>query len=238
VSCPASGEAVGKGPSLGSIRFPGSISPLQENMTMLEARNLSTDGNRAFFETAEALVGGDTNGQGGCPGVGVLLTAACQDVYEWEAPGSGSCTASAPAYSPINEGCLFLISSGKSTFPSYFADASESGADVFFFTRQGLVGQDKDELQDVYDARIGGGIAAQNRVPLPPCESGEACHGPYAGAPAEASPGSAGFVGPGDPKPKHKKPAAKSKKHKAKKHKKHKQKKKHKRVGLERRAGR
>ena len=35
------------------------------------------------------------------------------------------------------------------------------GNNVFFFTTQGLVAQDRDELVDVYDARVGGGIAAQ-----------------------------------------------------------------------------
>lgn len=232
VSCQPAGEAVGQGPSLGSIGFPGTISPLLANMGMIESRNLSADGDRAFFETAEALVPADTNGQGGC------VKSACQDVYEWEAPNTGSCTTSGPAYSPLNEGCLYLISSGKSTFPSYFADASETGSNVFFFTRQGLVAQDKDELQDVYDAREGGGLAAQNRVPALPCESSDSCHGPYAGAPAESSPATAGFVGPQNPKPKHgKKPAPKHKKHKAKKHKKQKQK-QHKRTDAERGTGR
>jgi len=238
VSCQPTGEAAGKGPSLGSIRFPGTLSPLLEFMTMLESRNLSADGNRFFFETAEALVPADTNGQASCLGEGALLTPACQDVYEWEAPGSGNCAVSGPGYRPLDEGCLYLLSSGKSEFGSYFADASENGSDVFFFTRQSLVGQDKDELQDVYDARVGGGIAAQNRVPAPPCESSDSCHGPYAGAPAESSPATSGFVGPQNPKPKHKKPAAKHKKHKAKKQRQHKQRKQHQRANAERGARR
>ncbi len=219
VSCPAAGEGPGKGPTLGSIHFPGSITPLLAHVAMVESRNLSSDGKRVFFESAEALVPGDTNnGQAGCPGVGIRLTPACQDVYEWEAPGTGSCTTGGPAYSPLNEGCLYLISSGKSPYPSFFADASENGNDAFFFTRQSLVGQDEDELQDVYDARVGGGLAAQNQVAPQPCEGSEACHGPYPAPPAEGSAASAGFSGPSDPKPKHSK---KGKKHKAKgKHKK------------------
>jgi hypothetical protein len=116
------------------------------------------------------------------------------------------------------------------------ADASANGSDVFFFTRQSLVGQDKDELQDVYDARVGGGIAAQNRLPAIPCESTDSCHGPYPGAPAETSPATPAFVGPGDPVPKHKK-AKKHKKHKAKKQK-HKKKHRQERAGAERGAGR
>ena len=142
---------------------------------------------------------------------------ACQDVYEWEAPGTGSCTEGGSGYSSLNEGCIYLVSSGKSPYPSYFTDASESGDDAFFFTRQGLVAQDKDELQDVYDAKVGGGLAAQNRIPQPPCESIEACHGPRPAPPPESSPSTDTFVGPQNPKPKPKKPT--KKKSKAKKHK-------------------
>jgi hypothetical protein len=214
VSCRPSGEAVGKGPSLGTDSYPGPVSPPLGSVGMVESRNLSADGNRAFFETTETLVPADTNGEAAC------VAFACLDVYEWEAPNTGSCTQGGPAYSPLNAGCIYLISTGTSEFPSYFADASQNGGDVFFFTRQGLVGQDKDELQDVYDARVGGGLSSQNPVTPVPCESTEACHGPGQEPPTEASPGSATFVGPADPKPKHRKPAKhKTKKHKAKKQK-------------------
>jgi hypothetical protein len=215
VSCRPSGEAVGGGPKLGSLGFPG-LSPALASVSAVASRNLSADGKRVFFETAEALSPLDVNGQAGCPPTGSSFQSfpACLDVYEWEAPGTGSCAKSGPSYSPLNEGCLYLISTGKDKFPSLLADASESGDDVFFFTRQQLVGQDKDELQDVYDARVGGGIAAQNPVAGIPCESAEACHGPAQTPPAESSPGTAGFVGPGNPVPKHK--AQKQKKRKAK----------------------
>ncbi len=203
VSCPPSGEAVGKGPKLGSIGFPGSIAPALAGSTSVASRNLSADGSRAFFETAEALVPADTNGEGGCPFL--ISTPACLDVYEWEAPGKGSCSEGGAAWSPLNEGCVYLISTGKSPFPSLFADASETGDDVFFFTREGLVGQDTDELQDVYDARVGGGLAAQNPPPPNPCLSTESCHGAAPGAPSEQSAGSATFVGPGNEAQKHKK---------------------------------
>jgi hypothetical protein len=209
-SCQPDGETVGKGSGLASVDYPGPLSPPLASVAVTESRNLSANGNRAFFETAEALVPADTDGQGGCP------KAACQDVYEWEAPEEGSCTKGAAAYSPINEGCVYLISTGTSPFPSYFADASETGKDVFFFTRQGLVGQDTDELQDVYDARVEGGIASQNPPPPNPCLGAEACHGPAQAPPARSTEGSATFVGPAKPKPKHKKQA---KKHKKKHHK-------------------
>jgi hypothetical protein len=142
----------------------------------IKSRNLSQDGNRVFFDTPDKLVANDTNGVG--------------DVYEWEAKGSGSCQSEAQ-----NGGCLYLISSGTSPFPSYFGDASPSGNDVFLYTSQPLVAQDRDELQDVYDARVGGGIPSQN-APLPvPCV-GEACAGQTASPPTSQTPGSSSFVGP------------------------------------------
>jgi sugar lactone lactonase YvrE len=212
VSCNPVGEAAGEGPKISRIHFPG-IGPLA-SVSAVSARVLSSSGNQVFFETSEALVPEDTNGQGGCP---VSIYPACNDVYEWEADGAGGCTENSAAYSPLNAGCIYLLSTGKSEFPSLFADASADGKDVFFFTRQQLVGQDEDELQDVYDARVGGGLASQNPTPIPPCESVEACHGPVPPPPAESSPGTASFVGPGNPVPKHKK--QKARRHKGKKHK-------------------
>ena len=206
-SCAPSGEAATEGPSLGSVTFP-SVGPAAASHSPIASRNFSANGERAFFETPEALSPLDTNG--------------LRDVYEWEAPGTGSCQGGGESYSPLNAGCVYLLSTGKDKFPSFFADASESGDDVFFFTRQQLVGQDKDELQDVYDARVGGGLASQNPPPPQVCPSAEACHGPAQPPPVESTPATPIFVGPGNPAPKHKKKARKHKhkKHHAKKHKK------------------
>jgi hypothetical protein len=140
-------------------------------------RNLSADGGRVFFETAESLVPGDTNG--------------VPDVYEWEREGVGSCS--------VGSGhCLFLISSGTAHARSFFGDASTSGEDVFFFTRQPLVGQDNDLNFDVYDARVDGGIPSQNPV-VTHCE-GEECHSPASSAPVFTIPGST-LPGMGNPVP-------------------------------------
>jgi hypothetical protein len=141
-------------------------------------RNLSAGGNRVFFETAESLVPEDTN--------------SVIDVYEWEREGVGSC--------PSGDGhCLYLISSGTSHARSFFGDASASGEDVFFFSRQPLVGQDKDLNFDVYDARVGGGIPAQNPV-VTNCE-GEGCNPPASSAPVFGAPGSSTLTGKGNPPP-------------------------------------
>jgi hypothetical protein len=239
-TCSPAGEATGEGPRLGRILLPGL--DLVAAVSAVSSRNFSSSGNQFFFETPEALVPEDTNGQGGCPvsGTGSQNFPACNDVYEWEAPGAanGTCTTTSPSYSPINEGCVFLISTGKSAYPSLFADASEDGKDVFFFTRQSLVGGDKDELQDVYDARVGGGLSAQNPVASIPCESAEACHGSVQAPPAEPSAGSASFVGPGNPAAKHPKPKKTKKPNKHKKKKGKGKGKKHKRAGAEGRQGR
>ena len=224
VSCDPRGLAPVGNPSLGSIR----PSLLRATFTSATAsRNLSANGRRVFFETPQALSPRDTNGEGGCDPVGSEHQEfpACLDVYEWEAPGEGACTEGGQAYSSLNGGCLYLISSGKSDWPSLIGDASRDGKDVFFFTREGLVGQDKDELLDVYDARVEGGIAAQSPAqPPPPCESAEACRPHEYGTEAEESPASATFSGPANPKPKHAKAKKKQKRHR-KKHRHHRRKK-------------
>jgi hypothetical protein len=139
------------------------------------ARTLTEEGARVFFSTSEALVPGDTNG--------VL------DAYEYAA-GSGE---------------VALISSGKGPQPSRFSDASPDGRDAFFVTADRLVGIDRDEAYDGYDARIGGGIAAQNPPPAPsPC--GEStCRGSGAAVPGASPPASSTLNGPPSPKPKRKK---------------------------------
>jgi hypothetical protein len=233
LTCRPSGEDTEGGPRVGSIEFSGL--KLVGAAAAYPSRNLSAAGERFFFETAESLSPVDTNGQEECKLVNGTL--ACLDVYEWEAVGTPQCEEGSPGYSTLNEGCVYLISSGKSPFPSFFGDASEDGSSAFFFTRQGLVGQDKDELQDVYDARIGGGLPAQNPAPPNPCESAEACHGPASPAPVEGTPATPGFIGPGNVVEK-RKPKPKKHKHKKKAHHKKKAKSKHRAEKLSQRSGR
>ena len=129
-------------------------------------RNLSTDGRRAFFETTRQLLTADEN--------------HVTDVYEW-ADGDLD-----------GVGRLSLVSSGRSGTKSEFLDASALGNDVFFTTRDPLVGIDNDNQVDLYDARVGGGIAAQNPAPSPPPCEGEACQGEFTGAPFLPGVGSGG----------------------------------------------
>jgi hypothetical protein len=125
--------------------------------------NLTPSGNRVFFESDEALVSADTD--------------EVQDVYEWEEQGVGSCKEEG--------GCLYLISSGQSERDNFLYAHSQSGNDVFFSTSDILNGFDGGATPSIYDARIGGGFALEEKVP---CVD-EGCLFPLAPPPVLASPG-------------------------------------------------
>jgi hypothetical protein len=139
----------------------------------VQQRYLLDDG-RLFFNSGDALLAQASDGQ--------------QNVYEYEPDALGSCHSAG--------GCIYLISSGTSSGPSQFMDASTDGSNVFFTTSQQLVAQDGDEVLDLYDARVDGGFSA---AVSPPC-GGEACRPPVTPAPAiYGAPTSATFVGAGNP---------------------------------------
>jgi hypothetical protein len=213
LTCAPSGLP-GGGEALGSLVFsnldPGNVAGAAQ------VRFASADGNRFFFETTEPMVTYDSDGAGGCPLVGgYVKRPACLDVYEWEAPGSGACATGGPGYSPINQGCIYLISQASESDASFFLGASASGDDVFFVTRSQLVGEDTDQLRDVYDARVDGGLASQNPIAVPPCEA-EGCKPTPSQPPAFAAPPQ--FSGPQNPKPKRCKPKRCHRKHTHHKH--------------------
>lgn len=148
---------------------------------------VSDDGSYVIFSTPEQLQANDVNG--------------VPDIYEW------------------HDGSVSMISDGRDAsspiygLQSVEAAMSADGADVMFNTRTQLTGSDTDDLLDLYDARIGGGLPYSPPPPL--CPDVEACHGPAAqAATGVAAPGSATFSGPGNAVP------SKPKKHK-KHHKKH-----------------
>lgn len=92
-------------------------------------------------------------------------------------------------------GQLALISSGRGPEDSFFLDASPSGNDVFFTTKDRLVGWDKDENADAYDARVGGGFPEP--PPTPPACEGDACQ-PAPVVPSDPTPASSSFEGAGN----------------------------------------
>jgi hypothetical protein len=94
------------------------------------------------------------------------------------------------------DGELWLLSTGRSQYPSGLAGMSADGADIYMFTRESLAPQDVDGgAQDVYDVRVGGGFLAPSDASV--C-SGDPCQGTFAPVPGGPSAGSATFVGPGD----------------------------------------
>jgi hypothetical protein len=117
-----------------------------------QGREIADEGSRVFFATATKLVPAAENG--------------VSDVYEWEQAGTGSCQSE-----EREGGCIYLLSSGTSPDPSFYLDNDESGENVFFVTRAGLVKGDTDDSYDVYDARVNGGFPE----PPPPAECGGTC---------------------------------------------------------------
>jgi hypothetical protein len=226
ISCnPTGGPPVGEA-SLQSLHFFTVIIP--PTFPGFVTRSISADGGRVFFETPDKLVPADVNGDQTCPEVGLELAGkipACTDVYEWEALGEGECTAGSPAFSAQNDGCLYLLSTGTSTNPSFFGDADVEGNNAFFFTTTSLVPQDQDQLYDVYDASVGGGLAYQHATPAVPCE-GEGCRGQGSNPANNPGAGSSTFQGPGNPKA--------NRQRKKRKH--HKKKRQHKRAHAHKRA--
>jgi hypothetical protein len=159
ISCLPTGLPSSGGGSLESyVGFGDELPALSQSGLV---RNLRADGRRAFFQSVDALVLGDTD--------------EVQDVYEWEDQGIGSCTRPG--------GCVYLISSGQSKGPDYLYGASDSGDDVFFVTSDVLVPGD-DDTPSIYDARVNGGFPVQVS---PNCE-GDSCHSPLGAGPSLASP--------------------------------------------------
>jgi hypothetical protein len=126
------------------------------SFTAYKPRALSTNGRRAFFTSADALLSADSNTQ---PASG----AGIPDVYEWEAKGEGSCALAA--------GCISILSNGALPQGASFADASADGSDAYFLSEASLLSSDTGSM-DLYDAKVGGGFPEP--APQIPCE-GDAC---------------------------------------------------------------
>lgn len=144
--------------------------------------NVSSDAERAFFQSDEPLVASDVDNR--------------QDVYEWEAQGVGSCTRSG--------GCVYLISSPRSARDEHLFAVSESGDDVFFVSGDLLGDGDTDSTASIYDARVKGGFPETE--PAEPCQ-GEGCRPPLNPPPLLPTPvtpslGVSGNLSPGKDCPK------------------------------------
>ncbi|HYP55124.1 MAG TPA: hypothetical protein VEQ41_02325 [Solirubrobacterales bacterium] len=142
-------------------------------------RVITDDGNRVFFESLEQLVSRDTNGT--------------WDVYQWEEPGTGPgiCTKDDYTYNEEAGGCVALISSGDSKAKSTFLDADPGGNNAFFSTQSSLVSWDFG-LNDVYVARVGGGLPGPQQLPV--CKEDGCQSAPP--APVQPTPGSSTYRAP------------------------------------------
>jgi hypothetical protein len=160
-SCNPSGEP----PTAGG---PGSGGKGEEGLVLEEGggrapRQLSENG-QVFFDSSEGLLPADTNGKDGCSHASGV--PACDDVYEFEPAGVGSCAEPA--------GCLYLVSTGTGTSETFFIDASPSGNDVFIREFQKLLPRDaQDGAPSLYDVRVDGGLPEP--PPPPPCTTADAC---------------------------------------------------------------
>jgi len=186
-----------------STPIPGT--PAQVATQLYFPRVISNDGSRVFFTIADPLTPDAISG--------------AKNLYMWE------------------DGSVYLINTetkgippGELGFGNVFYAASASGNDVFFVSINRLVPQDKDDVQSLYDARVGGGFPSEpeSTVPCDPLAEGT-CQGAGAPAAPPSVPLTPSFTGPGNSAPapsKHKKKGPKHKKkgrpskHKKKGHKK------------------
>jgi hypothetical protein len=164
LSCSPTGTPPNSDASLQSIRSQ-QFSP-EPAGGKLKIPNQTPDGARAFFQSAEALVVGDSDEK--------------LDVYEWEEEGVGSCE--------TEGGCVYLISGGQSAGPDYLYAMSQSGDDVFFRTSDQLLHRDTETTLSIYDARVKGGFSepAEGKAP---CSGIDTCQPGPVPAPALPTPG-------------------------------------------------
>ncbi len=153
----------------------GALGPFTEVRDGAIPRNLSNDG-RVFFDSFAPLVSQVRN--------------KTINAYDWAPEGLGSCPSGTPA------GCLGILDNGADSDPSYVEGASADGEHVYVTSKVRLAPQDEDGLRDIYDVRVGGGIAA------PPaskrCEE-EECQGTFTSTLSSSIHASESGIGGGNP---------------------------------------
>jgi hypothetical protein len=142
-----------------------------------ERRTISEDGSTVVFESSDALTA-EVHGE------------PPHNVYLWRGGNVSLISDGTPAGESIPPALVSQHSAG-------LVGLDASGQNVFFVTEAHLVGQDSDELPDLYDARIDGGFPAPK---VDEC-SGEACQGAFSGSLAPVSPDSLSPSGVGNVTP-------------------------------------
>ena len=184
------GNAGGEGADASIVRASKAI--LERVLPIRPDPTMADDGSRVFFQSPVALTPEALNE------VSAGDADLAQNVYEWEAPGLGSCDASE------TRGCVSLVSDGKDVSERSMLlegavellGADRNGVNVFFATTDRIVPGDTDTQRDYYDARIDGGFPAPS-VPQP-CADAESCHPGGTVAPLLGPLGSLSFTGPGN----------------------------------------
>jgi len=175
VSCNPTGVSPSADARLES-RYAPLLSSIPPVSAISRIDNIAAGGDVVFFQSAERLASGDTDGK--------------IDVYEWLVQGVGGCAR--------DSGCIQLISGGKSAGDDYLYGTTPDGGSVFFLSSDLLVEQDRDKAPSIYVARVDGGFPPP---PSQPAECvGEVCQGPAVDPPADIAPGSSLFVGPRNPR--------------------------------------
>jgi hypothetical protein len=151
-----------------SIAIPHFWPTTSENQT-----ELFEDGSRAVSDDGSTVV---------FTTAGALSPRAINgqpDIYEW------------------HEGQVSMISTGDSLTGDEHAEITPSGRDIFFLTNEGILPQDTDGLESLYDARVGGGFPAP-LVGAGGC-NGDSCQGPPSVPDLLGAGASATFTGLGNP---------------------------------------
>ncbi len=146
VSCDPSGAPpIGAG-LLGSVGRGEGNGGRGASSAFHQARVVSSNGGRVFFTSRDPLVPS-------------LKGNTAAKLYEYEQEGEGTCE--------TKGGCVYLLSSPSSPDIAYFVDADSTGDNVFLATLGQLTPSDADQLYDVYDSRVDGGL--QSPATAVPC---------------------------------------------------------------------
>jgi hypothetical protein len=136
--------------------------PPTSEVTASHSGRFITDDGRVFFDTKGPLVPADTN--------------QTTDTYEY-AEGRPQLISSGTAPGAEGSGLTTALA-----IPGLIG-VSADGTDVYFATRDSLVGQDRNgDAIKIYDARSGGGFPFV--APPPACAAADECHGPGSAGPA------------------------------------------------------
>ena len=129
-------------------------------------RTISEDGATVVFESSDALTA-QVHGE------------PQHNVYLWRGGNVYLISDGTPAGESIRPALVGVHSAG-------LVGIDASGENVFFVTEAHLVGQDSDDLPDLYDARVDGGFPAPKNDEC----TGEACQGVFGAPSGSLSPGS------------------------------------------------